>query len=91
MRQSGAFVWIHDDHLGSGTVGLNINQVEIGRESFTRFSEPIINHPLGYDQPGFTGHIRDQATGLTYAQAQTLWPPCAYPPKRAFSAASSSP
>jgi RHS repeat-associated protein len=51
-------------------VGLNINQVEIGRESFTRFSEPSINNPLGYDQPGFTGHIRDQATGLTYAQAR---------------------
>jgi RHS repeat-associated protein len=41
-----------------------------GREHYTPFGE-IINDPgHNRDEAGFTGHIRDDATGLIYAQAR---------------------
>jgi len=41
-----------------------------GRESYTPFGELLDDPSANRNQPGFTGHVRDAATGLTYAQAR---------------------
>ena len=72
--ETGAFTWIHDDHLGSAGAATRGDGTVIWREHYTPFGE-IINNPIANrDEAGFTGHIRDNATGLTYAQARYYSP-----------------
>ena len=70
MDQTGAFTWTHSDHLGSASAATNSAGDIIWRESYTPFGEAIEDPAANRDEAGFTGHIRDDATGLTYAQAR---------------------
>lgn len=66
---SGAEV-THLDHLGSPVASTDWSGGLLWRESYTPFgdrrSDPVANR----DKPSFTGHIDDDATGLTYMQAR---------------------
>jgi RHS repeat-associated protein len=70
MDAAGAFTWTHADHLGSASAATNSAGTIVWRESYTPFGEPIEDPAANRDEAGFTGHIRDAATGLTYAQAR---------------------
>ena len=68
--ETGTFTWTHGDHLGSASAATNATGAILWTESYTPFGE-VLQDPLGNrDEAGFTGHIRDAATGLTYAQAR---------------------
>ncbi|CAM9913636.1 unnamed protein product, partial [Chrysoparadoxa australica] len=58
------------DHLGSSSARVDSSGTVTWRESYTPFGETLNNPAGNADNPGFTGHIRDTATGLTYAQAR---------------------
>ncbi|CAM9982556.1 unnamed protein product, partial [Chrysoparadoxa australica] len=62
--------YIHHDHLGSSASATNSVGNLLWRESYTPFGETLNNPAGNADDTGFTGHIRDTATGLTYAQAR---------------------
>jgi len=67
---AGAFTFIHSDHLGSASAATNASGAVAWRESYTPFGELLDDPSANRNQPGFTGHVRDAATGLTYAQAR---------------------
>lgn len=66
----GQFRWTHSDHLGSASVSTDSIGNTVWRESYTPFGEVIQDHIENRGHAGFTGHIRDTATGLTYAHAR---------------------
>lgn len=68
--ENAVFTWTHSDHLGSASLGVNAAGQAAWRESYTPFGEALQNPAANRDEAGFTGHIRDHATGLTYAQAR---------------------
>ena len=68
--ETGAFTWIHTDPLGSASAATDGAGTLTWSESYTPFGEPLQDPAANRDEPGFTGHIRDNATGLTYAQAR---------------------
>jgi RHS repeat-associated protein len=70
MDETGAFTWTHADHLGSASAATDASGAIIWRESYLPFGEAIEDPAANRDEAGFTGHIRDAATGLTYAQAR---------------------
>ena len=70
MDETGAFTWTHNDHLGSVAVATDAAGALVFWESHTPFGEPLQDPAANRDEAGFTGHIRDAATGLTYAQAR---------------------
>ncbi len=70
MDAAGAFTWTHSDHLGSVAVATDAAGALVFWESHTPFGEPLQDPAANRDEAGFTGHIRDAATGLTYAQAR---------------------
>lgn len=56
----------HTDSLGSPVAESDASKTVTKIERYTPYGEPS---DQGYDQgPGFTGHVTDAATGLTYAQ-----------------------
>jgi len=69
--------WIHPDHLGSAQAGTLRHQSTPGgqpgavtfREQYTPFGSEIVGN-ANDNQAGFTGHIKDKATGLNYMQAR---------------------
>jgi len=62
--------YLHMDHLGSAQTGTSQNGTVAWREQYTPFGETMTN-PLGNaDLAGYTGHIKDSATGLNYMQAR---------------------
>jgi RHS repeat-associated protein len=71
-------IYLHPDHLGSaqaGTYGQGYSGSTHGniawREQYTPFGEEIVGTtPARSDLAGFTGHIKDSATGLNYMQAR---------------------
>ena len=58
------------DHLGSPMTGTNAAGSVVWRESYTPFGEAWTSAAANDNQTGFTGHIDDTATGLTYVQAR---------------------
>ncbi len=64
------------DHLGSPVATMEYDptittaQVAIERERYTPFGIAMDNPNALTDQAGFTGHIKDSATGLNYMQAR---------------------
>ncbi|MGJ8564893.1 MAG: RHS repeat-associated core domain-containing protein [Alphaproteobacteria bacterium] len=62
--------YLHPDHLGSPVVGTNSSGNLAWIERYTPFGEEINDHPVNDNQAGFTGHIKDSATGLSYMQAR---------------------
>ena len=62
--------YLHMDHLGSAQTGTSANGTVAWREQYMPFGETMTN-PLGNaDLAGYTGHIKDSATGLNYMQAR---------------------
>jgi len=56
----------HTDSLGSPVAESDASKTVTKIERYTPYGEPS---DQGYDQgPGYTGHVTDAATGLTYAQ-----------------------
>lgn len=75
--ENDVFTYLHPDHLGSpqaGTKGQGNPLLEIGdvawNEHYTPFGEALISNAANDNQGGFTGHIKDKATGLNYMQAR---------------------
>lgn len=60
--------YMHSDHLGSSSVGTN-GTIK-WTEHYTPFGMTLLNPTELDNQAGFTGHIKDKATGLNYMQAR---------------------
>jgi len=58
--------YIHTDALGTPVAVTDANRSVIERSEYEPFGQ-LLNRPLT-DGPGFTGHVQDAATGLTYMQ-----------------------
>jgi RHS repeat-associated protein len=58
------------DHLGSPVASTDWSGGVLWRESYTPFGEKRNDPAANRDKPSFTGHIDDDATGLTYMQAR---------------------
>ena len=74
QRISGAWVdditYLHPDHLGSAQSGSKADGTIAWREQYTPFGEELQSPAANDNLGGFTGHIRDKATGLNYMQAR---------------------
>jgi len=62
--------YIHSDHLGTPVAATRSTGTIRWTERFTPFGESTGTPSLNFNQRGFTGHMRDRATGLTYMQAR---------------------
>ena len=58
--------YIHTDALGTPVAVSNSAGTVVERSVYEPYGQ-LINRPLT-DGPGFTGHVQDAATGLTYVQ-----------------------
>ncbi|WP_425531463.1 RHS repeat domain-containing protein [Pseudoxanthomonas winnipegensis] len=58
--------YIHTDALGSPIAVTNANQQVIERSEYAPYGD-LLNRP-DTDGPGFTGHVLDAATGMSYMQ-----------------------
>lgn len=58
--------YIHTDALGTPIAVTNASRVVIERSEYEPYGK-LLNRPLT-DGPGFTGHVQDAATGMTYMQ-----------------------
>ena len=56
--------YLHADHLGSAQTGTRSNGTVAWRQRYTPFGEAITNPAANDNLAGFTGHIKDKATGL---------------------------
>ena len=56
--------YLHADHLGSAQTGTRSNGTLAWRQRYTPFGEAITNLAANDNLAGFTGHIKDKATGL---------------------------
>jgi RHS repeat-associated protein len=68
--KNGTPTWLHMDHLGSAQTGTDALGAIAWREKYTPYGTTLTNPASNNDQAGFTGHIKDSATGLTYMQAR---------------------
>ena len=67
--------YLHSDHLGTPVAGSDENGNILWRETYTPYGEVYGGEDAARENAqGFTGHIRDTATGLTYMQAQYYTP-----------------
>ena len=62
--------YTHADHLGSALAATDASGNILWRESWTPFGRQRLNPAANDNQPGFTGHLDDAATGLAYMQAR---------------------
>jgi RHS repeat-associated protein len=62
--------YTHADHLGSPVAASNAAGTISWRESYTPYGEARLRPTGNSNQPGYTGHVQDAATGLTYMQAR---------------------
>lgn len=60
----------HNDHLGSSVATTNLFGAIDSRERYLPFGLGIDDPARLDDEAGFTGHIKDSATGLNYIQAR---------------------
>ena len=58
--------YIHTDALGSVVAITDANRVVIERREYEPFGQQLT--PVVQNGPGYTGHVQDAATGLTYMQ-----------------------
>jgi len=56
----------HTDALGSPVVVTDANRNVVERSDYEPYGK-VVNRPV-HDGPGFTGHVEDATTGLTYMQ-----------------------
>ena len=62
--------YLHPDHLGSAQAGTKQDGTIDWRTQYTPFGEEIVSPAANDNLDGFTGHIKDKATGLNYMQAR---------------------
>ncbi|MGQ3051667.1 MAG: RHS repeat-associated core domain-containing protein [Roseateles sp.] len=62
--------YTHADHLGSPVAASNASGAISWRETYTPYGQPLLRPAGNANQPGYTGHVQDAATGLTYMQAR---------------------
>ncbi|MEM1152032.1 MAG: RHS repeat-associated core domain-containing protein, partial [Pseudomonadota bacterium] len=62
--------YLHSDHLGSPSAATNTSGAISWYEDYTPYGEARQKPWSNDDQTGFTGHIHDDASGLTYMQAR---------------------
>jgi len=62
--------YLHNDHLGSAGSGTADDGHVAWREEYSPFGITRLNDAANDNQAGFTGHIKDSDTGLTYMQAR---------------------
>jgi len=62
--------YLHHDHLGSAVAGTDENGDVLWTEKYTPYGISLVNDAANDNQAGFTGHIKDTDTGLTYMQAR---------------------
>lgn len=68
--KNNVITYLHHDILGSAQSGTNSSGVVQWREQYSPFGEELQGISANADQAGYTGHIRDAATGLNYMQAR---------------------
>ncbi|MEP2103754.1 MAG: RHS repeat-associated core domain-containing protein [Parasphingorhabdus sp.] len=68
--KAGTVSYVHQDHLGSPVASTDAAGAIAWREDFTPYGEKRLDPNDNKDDEGFTGHIDDSATGLTYMQAR---------------------
>jgi len=68
--KNGIVTYLHPDHLGSAQAGTDNSGAIIWREQYTPFGEELQSPAANDNLAGFTGHIKDKATGLNYMQAR---------------------
>ena len=68
--KNGVREFTHSDHLGGPIAATDSSGVVQWRESYNPFGEKRLDPLANRDQTGFTGHVQDDATGLTYMQAR---------------------
>ena len=62
--------YLHNDHLGSASVGTKLDGTQAWREDYSPFGVTMRNAAANDNQAGFTGHMKDSETGLNYMQAR---------------------
>ena len=65
-----AVTYLHNDPVGSASSGTNASGGKVWTERYTPFGEALLKPSANDDLGGYTGHIRDDATGLNYMQAR---------------------
>ncbi|WP_241971794.1 RHS repeat-associated core domain-containing protein [Aliidiomarina sanyensis] len=68
--KNNVITYLHHDILGSAQSGTNSSGVVQWREQYSPFGEELQGISANAEQAGYTGHIRDAATGLNYMQAR---------------------
>jgi RHS repeat-associated protein len=66
--------YLHQDHLGSPAAATDGTGAKLWRENYTPYGEERVDDPANDNDESFTGHIKDDATGLTYMQARYFDP-----------------
>ena len=66
--------YLHDDHLGTPSLGTKGDGTEKWRESYLPFGEKWLSDAANDNDRAFTGHVHDTASGLTYMQARYYHP-----------------
>ena len=69
-NQSGDWSYLHPDHLGSAVAATDPNGALLWREHYTAYGEKMLEPAANDNHDGFTGHVSDEASGLTYMQAR---------------------
>jgi len=70
QTQDDVITYMHSDHLGSASAATDDNGAVIWTESYAPYGETLNSPDANHNQAGFTGHIKDKATGLNYMQAR---------------------
>ena len=73
-KGDGSSEYTHLDHLGSPVAATSSAGGILWRESYNPFGEKRTDPAANRNKPGFTGHVDDAATGLTYMQARYYSP-----------------
>ena len=64
------YSYLHPDHLGSAVAATDPNGALLWREHYTAYGEKMLSPAANDNHDGFTGHVSDEASGLTYMQAR---------------------
>jgi len=67
---NGVITYLHPDHLGSAVSGTTSTGAMAWTERYTPFGETMLSPTANDNLGGYTGHIKDAATGLNYMQAR---------------------
>jgi len=68
--EDGTATYLHHDSLGSPVAGTTAAGTVKWRERYSPYGITLDNDNSNKDQAGYTGHIKDGDTGLTYMQAR---------------------